>query len=53
MGCLLWLLGLVLIIVGAIELLGGEIILGAILILIGLVLGARGSGASYRRRRPI
>jgi hypothetical protein len=50
MGCLLWLLGVVLIIVGAIELLGGEIVLGVILIVIGLLLGGRGSGASYRRR---
>lgn len=50
MATLMWILGIVLVVAGVVQLLQGQILFGIILIIVGLVLGG---GVPARRRTTI
>jgi uncharacterized protein YqgC (DUF456 family) len=53
MGFILWILSLILIVVGIVQLIQGQILFGIILIVVGLLLGGGGFGVPTRRRTTI
>lgn len=50
MGILLWLIAVVLVVVGIVQLIQGQIILGVILIIVGLAVGPGGFSIFNRRK---